>query len=238
MDRADGVPLLAGLSGGAAVARLPRIAARVPDVLASTMAQLHRLDPGPLRARLSEGAASGDVPALLRMLSDRAGDFRRADLLAAGRWLATNPPPLEPEVICHGDLHPFNVLRSKAGAVTVLDWTAAVLGAASYDVAFTSLLLAEPPLQAPAAFRPLIGRAGRRLARRFLDRYRRYSGASVDAGSLRWHMGLVCLRALVEVAGWGDAGAVEQRGGHPWLVCGPSFARRLSSLTGAAVTPR
>jgi aminoglycoside phosphotransferase (APT) family kinase protein len=200
------------------------------------MAQLHRLDPGPLRERLSVGAASADVPALLGALSDRAGDLGRADLVAAGRWLATNPPPPAPEVICHGDLHPFNVLRSKAGDVTVLDWTAAVLGSAGYDLAFTSLLLAEPPLQAPAAFRPLIGRAGRWLAKRFLDRYRRYSG--VDAGSLRWHTGLVCLRSLVEVAGWVDAGEVDQRGGHPWLVCGPSFARRLSSLTGAAVTPR
>jgi aminoglycoside phosphotransferase (APT) family kinase protein len=202
------------------------------------MAQLHRLDPGPLRERLSVGAASADVPALLGALSDRAGDLGRADLVAAGRWLATNPPPPAPEVICHGDLHPFNVLRSKAGDVTVLDWTAAVLGSAGYDLAFTSLLLAEPPLQAPAAFRPLIGRAGRWLATRFLDRYRRYSGTSVDAGSLRWHTGLVCLRSLVEVAGWVDAGEVDQRGGHPWLVCGPSFARRLSSLTGAAVTPR
>ncbi len=48
---------------------------------------------------------------------------------------------------------------------------------------------------------------------------------------------VVCLRALVEVAGW-DEPERERRSGHPWLVSGPAFASRLSKLTGSPVRPR
>jgi hypothetical protein len=43
---------------------------------------------------------------------------------------------------------------------------------------------------------------------------------------------------LVEVAGWVAGGVIEERAGHPWLVCGDSFASRLSRLTGSVVTDR
>ena len=46
------------------------------------------------------------------------------------------------------------------------------------------------------------------------------------------------LRALVEVAGWVHEDTVGARAGHPWLVSGPAFARRLTALTGVSVQPR
>jgi len=49
---------------------------------------------------------------------------------------------------------------------------------------------------------------------------------------------VVCLRALVEVAGWVDAGKLDVKAGHPWLVCGRAFASRVGKFTGVPVRAR
>jgi len=237
MDRAPGTPLLGGLGGVSAFTRLPRLATTVPETLALTMSQLHRLDPGPLRSQLDAGlAVAPTVTGLLEHLRALSQAHDREDLAGAGRWLAANPPPAAAEVICHGDLHPFNLLAGPGGAATVLDWSAALLGPRAYDVAFTTVILTDPPVLVPAPLRPVAGAAGRMLSRRFEHRYRRHSGVAIDPGSLRWHQALVRLRALVEVAGW-DTTERARRSSHPWLVSGPAFAARLSRLTGVRVRP-
>jgi len=236
MDRAPGTPLLAGLAGGKVLARLPSLAAAIPETLAVTMTRLHRLDPDPLRHRLSDDTPAATVEGLLGRLLAAAQEQQRPDLAGAARWLAGHPPPPAPDVICHGDLHPFNLLVAPGGAVTVLDWSAALLGQRAYDVAFTALVLAEPPIAVPAPLRPLVRTAGRLLARRFVRRYRLHSGVTIPPGSLRWHQAVVCLRALVEVAGW-DAEELRTRAGHPWLLSGPSFAARVTELAGVPVRP-
>jgi hypothetical protein len=60
----------------------------------------------------------------------------------------------------------------------------------------------------------------------------------VEPAEVRWHQAVVCLRALVEVASWVHEGAADARAGHPWLINGPVFARRLVRLTGAPVRAR
>jgi aminoglycoside phosphotransferase (APT) family kinase protein len=235
MDRAPGAPLLAGLAGRQAFARLPRLAA-IPETLAATMTRLHRLDPEPLRRRLGDIPVATTVEGLLDYLRSAAEEQERPDLASAARWLAGHPPPPGSEVICHGDLHPFNLLVDPGGVVTVLDWSAALLGPRAYDVAFTALMLAEPPIAVPGPLRPVMRAAGRLLARRFLRRYRRHSGVTIQDGSLRWHQAVLCLRALVEVAGW-DTHELAARASHPWLLSGPCFASRVSQLTGVTVRP-
>jgi hypothetical protein len=90
----------------------------------------------------------------------------------------------------------------------------------------------------PRALRPVIAAAGRALSRRFVSAYERATGRPVDAVSLAWHQGVVCVRALVEVAGWVAAGTIEGRDGHPWVIAGHVFAARLHDLTGVEVTSR
>jgi len=239
MDLAAGGPLLGGLDGIGAVRALPRLARRLPVELATAMASLHRLDPAPVRARLEGIGGRGiGIDPVVANLAEAAVRCDRPDLVAAAHWLQEHPPIGEVEVICHGDLHPFNLLVAPDGTVTVLDWSASLVAPATYDVAFTGLVLAEPPLAAPAAVQPLIRVAGRLLARRFRRSYIRQAASPIDSASLRWHEGVVCLRALVEVAGWVTAGTTAAREGHPWMVCGPAFAARLATLTGADIRPR
>ena len=162
----------------------------------------------------------------------------RSDLASAAGWLRDHPPPHTPDAICHGDLHPFNLLVGDDGHVTVLDWSAGQIAPRLYDMAFTTLVLTEPPLTVPSIAQPAVRRAGRHLATRFLRSYEEASGLEVDRAALGWFQGLVCLRALAEVATWVVAGEIDRRAGHPWVLAGDAFAARLTALTCAPVAPR
>jgi aminoglycoside phosphotransferase (APT) family kinase protein len=183
------------------------------------------------------GYAPVTLPGLLSVLAGHADEFGRTDLAGAARWLAAHPPAPAPDVICHGDLHPFNLLAD-GDRITVLDWSTTLIAPRAHDAGFTSLLLSEAPLDVPGWARPAVRAAGRLLAGRFVRRYQRAAGVRIGAGELRYHQAVVCLRALTEVAGWVHQGTAGERSGHPWLVSGPAFARRLSRLTGAPVRPR
>jgi aminoglycoside phosphotransferase (APT) family kinase protein len=237
MPLAAGAPLIGGLDGIRALLRLPMLARGLPATLAVAMAELHFLAPDPVLARLD--AAEVPVPRLgpmLEHLRATVTTLDRDDLVAAASWLIAHRPPAEPEVVCHGDLHPFNVLGDGT-TWTVLDWSAGLIAPAAYDVAFTSLVLAVPPLVLPKPFRPLVRGAGAALSRRFLRTYARSTGREVAPASLRWHQGVICLRALTEVAGWSASGTLAERQGHPWVIAGAAFAARLGELTGAPVRP-
>ena len=237
MDRAPGGPALSGLDG-LSPAAVPRLLREIPDLLATSMARLHALDPGLVRAELERlREVPVTVEGLLAALVRFADTFGRTDLADAGRWLAAHPPEPSPDVICHGDLHPFNLLAD-GDRVTVLDWSTALLAPRAHDVGFTSLQLSEPALRVPGWQRPLVRMFGRLLARRFVRGYRRQAAVTVEPAEVRWHQAVVCLRALTEVASWVHEGAADARAGHPWLINGPVFARRLVRLTGAPVRAR
>jgi aminoglycoside phosphotransferase (APT) family kinase protein len=237
MDRAPGAPLLSGLTGLGTVASSAGTLRQIPELLAASMADLHALEPEPVRSRLDPDLDRPvTVPGLLARLRTAAGEYGRADLVAAAQWLTDHPAPPAREVICHGDLHPFNLLAdADATRVTVLDWSAAMLAPPAYDLAFTSLLLGEPPLIVPRALQSAVRRIGAGLARRVVRCYEQRTHVKTDPGELRWHQGVGCLRALVDVAGWADQGLLGTRTGHPWLISGPAIAGRLSALTGFRV---
>jgi aminoglycoside phosphotransferase (APT) family kinase protein len=150
---------------------VPRLLRRIPDLLAGSMARLHALDPDVVRGQLEQvSEVPVTVPGLLSALARSATGFGRADLAAAARWLTEHPPRPAPDVICHGDLHPFNLLAD-GDRVSVLDWSNALLAPRAYDLGATSLMLSEPPLRVPGWQRPLVRMFGRVLARRFISGY-------------------------------------------------------------------
>ena len=238
MDRAPGGPALSGLDRGLTPAAVPRLPRRIPELLATSMARLHALDPGLVRGELEQvRGVPVTVDGLVAAAARFAGEFGRPDLVRAAHWLADHLPGPAPDVICHGDLHPFNLLAD-GDRVTVLDWSTALLAPRAHDVGFTSLLLSDPPLRVPGWQRPLVRMLGRVLTRRFVRGYQRQAGVTIEAGELRWHQAVVCLRALTEVASWGHLGVDGTRADHPWLLVAPAFARRLGAMTGVPVRAR
>lgn len=223
MDFADGHPLLSGLNGMRAFATLPRLANTLSDTLAHTAADLHRLDPAPIEselAKLSDPPVGAD--GLIDHYLTRILELPDRSFRLALEALAANRPVSRTRVICHGDLHPFNVLVSGTGYI-VLDWTSARIADPEFDLAFTYLLLANPPLAAPRVMRPVINWAGRRIANRFLTAYQEHSTHRINRDVLDWYRSLQAFRILFDLAYWraNDITAVRQK--HPWFIIEPAL---------------
>lgn len=223
MDFADGQPLLAGLNGVRALATLPRLATGLPDTLAHAAVALHQLDPRPIEAELdalTNGSAGLD--GLLDHYLGQVAAFGDVRLRRLVERVAATRPDDPPCVVCHGDLHPFNVLTDGEHTV-VLDWTAARITHPAYDLAFTRLLLAHPPLDAPRALRPIINTAARRIANRFLATYQEHSPYAIDGDTLAWYRSLHACRILIDLAGWRANGTTTHHRGHPWFAIEPAL---------------
>jgi aminoglycoside phosphotransferase (APT) family kinase protein len=217
MDHVEGTPLLGGLSGPSALLALPRLATGLPDTLARAAANLHRLEPEPIEAALARATDRPvGVDGLLDHYRSSAADLADAPLLRTLERLATTRPDSNLQVVCHGDLHPFNVLADGDRTV-VLDWTAGQIAHPAYDLAFTHLLLANPPLDAPKPLRPIINAAARRIANRFVSTYTKIGPHRIDPATLDWYRTLQGCRILTDLSGWRAAGELEAHRGHPWL---------------------
>lgn len=199
------------------------LARRLPDVLADAAAMLHRCPVDGLAAELD-----GQPPTIggfLQHLAAQARDVDRPDLAQTAERLHERTPPTA--VICHGDLHPFNLLVDDR-RWTLIDWSTAVLADPHYDLAFTTLMLANPPLGGPAPIRTITRAAGRHLTRRFLRSYASRTSSHIDAERLDWGQRTHAVRALVEIAVWTANDQLADRHGHPWLTMQPHLERTLS----------
>ena len=229
MDLAPGKPLLADLSGPGALLRLPSIARRMPKRLAEHAAALHDIDPEPLRA------IGTDPEAQFAQLE--AQTVGNAFLEAIVEWLRESRPQADRNTVCHGDLHPFNVLADATGD-TVLDWSSAQLADPAFDIAYTRLLIGHPPLAAPRALKPLINAAGKALARRFTSAYNKAAAHPVDPTKLEWFSTLHALGILVEIETWRRQGEFDQHLDHPFLMLEAPITRHLTKSTGFAKPTR
>ena len=195
MDFVEGSLPLQGLSGLAMIAAGPRMFRRLPATVARLSAALHALDPAPLAALLSTG---DEVGWLLTNLSDRAKAKDLTDLLHQVSDVERTRPAADKVGICHGDLHPFNVLSGPDGEI-LLDWTAARIADPFFDVAFSRILFAHLPIAVPRPARPIVTAIGRAQARRFLSLYERDTGRAVDRGRLAWFTRLHAVKMLIEL---------------------------------------
>jgi aminoglycoside phosphotransferase (APT) family kinase protein len=204
-------------SGLRALGALHRLATSLPDTLARAAADLHRLDPRPIEIALSAATdRTIGVDGLLDHYLSRARDLGDSPLQRTLERLAATRLDPQLRVGCHGDLHPFNVLAD-GGQTVVLDWTAAQIAHPAYDLAFTHLLLANPPLDAPKPLRPIINAAARRVANRFITTYRKLGPHPIEADTLHWYRSLQACRILTDLATWRGADELDAHRGHPWL---------------------
>lgn len=234
MDFSTGGPLLAGLDGIAALRRAPSLLRTLPVQLATAMDGLHRLDPTPVTAAVEgvDGDVAWSAADLLDHHAFGAEATGRNDVAAAIERLRADQPRRVREVVCHGDLHPFNVLADN-GTMVVLDWTGSVVADPCFDLAFTELLLANPPLQLPGPLVAVGRGAGRLLARRFVASYTK-ANPEVSLAGLDWYRALHSARLLVDVTNM-RAEQGPGAGGHPWTAVAPAAARHLSAVTGIEV---
>ena len=227
MDRAPGGTVASGLGGW----EKTRVLVRMPALLAKTMAQLHALDPG-MVSGLRDAAS---VATVLAELAERIQPLGLDGFVAALAWLYEHQPVERRRVICHGDLHPFNLVIVNGRASALLDWTNAVLADPAFDVAYTSQLLALWPVAVPGLPRRLLKPiAGRLAASRFLAEYRRR--ARVEPASGQWYEALHTLRLLTRVARWRTGITRPPRArNHPWQLAASDAANAFQRHTGIRI---
>ena len=233
MDFATGQPLLAGLSASTAIRQAPTLLRRLPDLLADAAATLHHCPLDGLHSELAGHTRQPDIHDFLERVAAHADAIGRHDLARTAEHLAATTH--DTRVICHGDLHPFNLLVD-GDRWTLIDWSAAVVADPHYDLAFTTLMLANPPLGGPAPVRAATRAIGTRLANRFLRTYEQRTGRPVDAVRLAWGRRAHALRALVEIATWEANDQLDAHRGHPWLTMRPVLEAHLLGSR-ATMTP-
>lgn len=232
MDHIDGTPPMAGLGIATIASQIPNLLRHLPDQLATISASLHSLDPEPLAEQLTgldsrlPRTTAGFVEHQMTV-ADAVGDEA---LAAAGSVLLRTEPSSTARVISHGDLHPFNLLIADGNPV-LIDWTLSRVAHPAFTIAFTDLMLSNPPIALPKAGRLALAPVTSSISRRFLRRYRELSPpvGQVTAEELAWHRKVHALRILVELAGW-DAAGTRPTHGHPWLLLEPVARRELADL--------
>jgi aminoglycoside phosphotransferase (APT) family kinase protein len=224
MDRVHGEPPLSGLSFGSIVRQYPTLTKHLPDQLATMAARLHALDAEPLQAQLADlddviALTTADFVEWQLMLAAVIDD---QELVRTAERLLDTRPTTGAQVISHGDLHPFNLLITETGPV-LIDWTVARVAHPAFTVAFTDLMLSNPPIALPRPAAAGLRAAGRSLARRFphTNKSEGTAAGQIDDDQFTWHRLVHSLRILVELAGW-DAAGTRPAGGHPWFVVEPA----------------
>lgn len=171
-DRADGREMLAVL--GAQPWRVATEAKRLATIQAAILTRRTEALPD-LHEALRERIERADLP-----------DARRRRVLAQ---LDALPRSMH---VCHGDLHPGNVLLGPAGA-TVIDWANATRGDPAADLAQTRMLLSSAEIPEGTRARALMEGARRLYASLWWQRVRRAAPlAAAQAG--RWQAVVVAAR--------------------------------------------
>jgi aminoglycoside phosphotransferase (APT) family kinase protein len=141
---------------------------------------------GDVHARLHETSLPPELPATRDWLKERIGgsDLVPERLAKVALRLLEELP--DGNALCHGDLHPGNVLLGREGPV-VIDWTNVTRGDPMADVAWTRLLLrvARPQPSAPALVRVATPLARSILSSSYLRAYRRQRPLDLDRAK-RW----------------------------------------------------
>jgi hypothetical protein len=109
---ARGRPPLGDLHFGRALVGLPRTLRHLPDVLATTAQRLHAIEPTAIRRALTDAGIDGRrlgahpyLNKIRRAAQTGSGGFNEFD-----EWFQSHDIPSRDDVVCHGDLHPLNLL--------------------------------------------------------------------------------------------------------------------------------
>ncbi len=207
---------------------------RLPDQLAAAMLALHRVPTENITARLTaEGWEPDrlDSLAALADIDDYAEQANSSDLRRRAALLRKSQPSFARPVVCHGDLHPFNLLFEGDEFTVVLDWELATVADPAYDVGRTLLLLRQAPYPMSRITRTVIQPLATALARRFERRYRERN--PLDDLNVRWHEALHSLRtlAIVEVGATLASGSRLRRTADVWLPVASRLKHRFAEIT-------
>jgi aminoglycoside phosphotransferase (APT) family kinase protein len=164
LERVPGVTMLARLLSPAMF--------RVAPILARLHARLHTLEPEAVAKSLrAAGAPLQSGFAAGAPVEKVIEDAQLAGLREAHAWLKNEPAAVHPPVVCHGDLHPLNIMMEGSTVTGVLDWANMRIGDPMSDVGATVALMTQGPIELPAPLQGIANVARRRIVSRYLETY-------------------------------------------------------------------
>lgn len=194
-------------------------AASVMELLAGTAASLHNLPESALSGALEEAGLddrSSGPDEWLHGASEWVQIHEVEGLLETIRWVRANRPTDRDESsICHGDLHPLNLLVRPDGTGVLIDWSNSVLADPEFDLGITSTVFAAASAVVPAmgADQLLEMRTG--LEAGLLEAYGRRREFSPER--VRYYQVLRAARAMAHSAHIRAAGSTGRRSDvYPW----------------------
>jgi aminoglycoside phosphotransferase (APT) family kinase protein len=229
MRRLPGHPLVGGIRPRELLMSLRKLYRQVVEMTASAQAALHRLDAAPIVAELD------DMPLGVERWYERMAQFEG---FAAGLdWLvAHRPPDRATPVVCHGDLHPGNLLVEGDRLTGVLDYTVMTIAEPALDVGYTAMSLHIAPIDAPAPVQRVAARFARGIADRYVAAYLRQTGA--DLTNQRYYEALRCASELTNVASYrlARAAGTHQDAPRPtWDAVGTMMVEYFRERTGVTL---
>lgn len=233
MERIPAKPLMGGIELRE-LARVVRLLARLPTVLADTLTRLHAVDPTPFVE------AMGDVPtgfdrweAVLRGLEANV-----PELATGARWLLDHrPEPRGAPVMCHGDLWPGNILASNGEVCAVIDWSVVSVAEPALDLGFATMASDLTPVTKPGLLYAVAVRLGRRMGRQVVSRYVERTRA--DLTNMRYYQAVRTLTELQGVVKWrhdSRNGVARDRPRPSWDLIGEQVVEYFRDRTGVTVT--
>lgn len=234
MEQCPGRPSLKGVRWDLFAQDLPRLAISWPATLARIARDLHACATGPV---LDEAESRGlrrdqlSPERHLRFVEDRLSRFGGHAATGALGWLREfDPGHSGVESVLHGDLWPANVLRSGGRLTGMVDWERAAVGDPALDIGFAKvgLALLPAPAQVPAPIRQLVNAAGRSMATRLEDEYRKLSSLSPER--VKYYEALRCALELAVVLERQHSSAVTGQPG--WLQGVGALAGHFADVTG------
>ena len=130
------------------------------------MRRIHRLDPAEFRQHYVDAGGGPErlsVGTYIDGLRSWSLENGLPELIPGVDWLEQHCPQIDDKVVCHGDCHPFNILMSKTGAASLVDWDSAVIAPREYDIAWLQQIYrffphAEPEMSPLARLACIVGR--------------------------------------------------------------------------------
>jgi aminoglycoside phosphotransferase (APT) family kinase protein len=236
MERMPGSAMLGGIGLGTLLGDGPRLLRRLTEVTVDVQVQLHAIDAAAVVDALGTMPATVDrwFEQLARLV-DGGGD----GFAPALRWLRSNRPAERSHpTLCHGDLHPGNILVDESGNVTaVLDWTVATIGEPALDVGFTTMALSLAPVDVPRPLQALVARGGRVMAHRYVKAYSTRTQADLSAKT--YYEALRCAIEVGHAAHYRLAAARGRGGEQPrptWDAIAGAMVRYFRRRTGVTIT--
>ncbi|ETX01030.1 MAG: hypothetical protein ETSY1_09015 [Candidatus Entotheonella factor] len=225
---------MAGHAMLAEIEQTEEAAVKVITWLAKIHTQLHQIPSGLVIAAVEKAGFPRDrfsMAARLRDLSRYVEDPVLVGLKPVFDWLVRHRPvEQEVPVVCHGDLHPGNIMVADGKVTGVIDWSGPAFADPELDVAATLTVIKVAAGELEPQLRPFLGP----MAALYLKLYQ--ENAPIDLDKVGYYEALRCFRTFTRATAFHTPDIQPSLVPHDQYPWSGEFAMQMARAQVKAVT--